>query len=65
MEPLTFVPNGSLVQCLNVSIERDLVLEEPVEPFRVVIDSTQADPAVVLGANSTSIIYILDEEGGK
>jgi hypothetical protein len=62
---LVFVPAGPgpLVECVNVSIVRDMV-EEGDEVFLFSIDPDQTDPAVDVDAPSASPVAIIDEVTG-
>lgn len=64
MVNIPFVPSGPLTECVNISIERDLEVEED-EVFSFVISSNQLDSAVLVGMPDTSNITIVDEEDGK
>ena len=60
---LTFEPYSPLTQCVNITIIRDLLVENE-EMFLFLIYSDQADEAVVLGSPPSSFITIEDEEEG-
>ena len=65
MADILFLPDESLVQCVNISIARDFVVED-TETFLFVIASNQSDLAVLVDDNAaTSVVSILDEPGGK
>ena len=64
MVDIIFRPSGALMQCVNISIERDFLVEND-EVFRFVISPDQADEAVQVGMPSYANVTILDEEDGK
>lgn len=63
MVDITFEAFGSPVECVNIGIERDLLVED-TETFSFVISPTQDDPAVQVGAMDRSSVIITDEEDG-
>ena len=64
MVDIIFQPSGPTVECANISIVRDRLVEND-ELFRFVISPDQADEAVQVGIPSFANVIILDEEDGK
>lgn len=64
MRDVTFVPSGPQVECVNVSIVRDFLVEED-EMFSFAVSPNQFDGAVQVGTPNTSSITILDEDDGN
>lgn len=64
MVDVTFTPSGPPVECVNITIIRDSLVEE-AEVFFFTISANQSDEAVVVGALSRSFVLIADEEDGK
>ena len=64
MEGITFEPNGPFTECVNITIERDLIVEN-VETFRFFVDPNQEDEAVMVGSPDSAIVTIVDEEEGS
>ena len=59
---MTFEPNGPSIQCINVTIIDDTVIESPVENFEgEIIDP--GIPGVELGTPGVAILRIEDNEG--
>lgn len=64
MEDIAFFPAGPQMECTNISIVRDFLVEED-ETFSFAITSTQPDPSVEAGTPNISSITILDEDESK
>lgn len=62
---ITFNPAGPSVECININIVRDSLVEENEEMFSFVITPVQADEALVVGSPSSSTVTITDEPNGK
>ena len=61
---IVFEPLGSRIECVNISIERDNLVEND-ESFSFSISAVQSDPAVQVDDPDNLVITILDEENGK
>ncbi len=64
LEEIVFLPAGPLVECVNITINSDIRVEED-ETFSFAISPTQNDPGVQLGSPSTAEVTIVDQEDGK
>lgn len=66
MVNIIFLPSGPTVQCVNITIFRDFLVEMTNEQFFFVISPTQADPAVqVSPSDDRATIVIIDEPDGR
>lgn len=64
MLDILFDPEGSLVECTNISIGRDLLVEND-EMFRFTISPNQTDESVQVGSPDSLNVTIVDEADGE
>lgn len=64
MVDIIFVPNGSLVECVNITIIADFLVED-IEAFQFLISPNQLDDAVLVWSPSFATVIILDQEDGN
>lgn len=64
MTNIIFDPAGPLVECVDIFIVRDLLVEND-EQFFFLISPTQDDEAVEVGSPSLAPVTIEDEPNGK
>ena len=60
---ISFLPSRPPVECVNISITRDFLVEND-ETFFFLVSPSQDDEAVQVGTQNTATITILDEEDG-
>lgn len=59
---IIFTPAGPSVECVNISINEDFLVEDP-EVFSFFISPNQLDEAVQVGPSFVSFVTILDDGG--
>jgi hypothetical protein len=64
MTDIVFNPTGPLVECVNITIIRDLLVESN-EQFIFRIAAVQDDEAIEVGMLSSAAVTIIDEPNGK
>ena len=64
MAGITFDPYGPTTGCVDIVINRDLLVEY-LENFTVHVDMDQADDSVIAGVPSYATVEITDEERGE
>lgn len=64
MEDITFTPSGPLVECVDINIEIETIIEV-MEMFSFAISPNQADAAVNIVEPSSANITIIDQIDGK
>ena len=63
MVDLTFEPSGPSVECEDIIIIRDFILEDD-ETFTFAISPSQSDIAVNVGSPSSAVVTIVDDPAG-
>ena len=60
LQMLTFSSGGDSVQCANISITNDSIVEAN-ETFMVTLSLSNASPSITLGSMTTAAVTIVDD----